>query len=119
MDVRIKRFDDADKSVELVKGLLEVIEIGGMVLGRAEYEPGWLWSRDVAGDATGTTLCQASHLGIVLEGENKVTMTDGTVYMLRPGDVFEIGPGHESEVVGDARYVSIHLSGIEQYIEKT
>jgi hypothetical protein len=118
-DVRIKRFDDAERSVELVKGLLEVIEIGGMALGRAEYEPGWRWSRDVAGDESGQTLCQASHLGIVLAGENKVTMADGSVHMMRPGDVFEIGPGHDSEVVGDVPYVSIHLKGIEEYIEGT
>lgn len=118
-DVTVKRFDDADKSVELVRGLLEVVEIGGMVLGRAEYEPGWLWSRDVAGDESGQTLCQSPHVGLVLQGENKVTMTDGSVYVLKAGDIFEIGPGHESEVTSDVNYVSIHLKGIEQYLEKT
>lgn len=75
---------DAEETAERVRGLLQVIEIGGMALGRAEYEPGWLWSRDVAGDETGETLCQASHVGIVLQGENKVTMADGTVRLHPP-----------------------------------
>lgn len=112
----IKRFDNPDRPIDLVNGSLQVVEIGGVVLGRAEYEPGWLWSRDVAGDE-GKALCSAAHVGLVLQGENRVTMADGTTVVMGPGDLFEIGPGHESEVVGNQNYVSIHLSGLDEYLE--
>ena len=111
----IKRFDQPDKIVEFEKGRLHVVELGGMVVGRAEYEPGWLWSRDVAGEE-GNALCSASHIGMVLDGENRVTMTDGTSMVMRAGDLFAIGPGHESEVTGSGDYISLHLMGVEEYL---
>ena len=114
--ITIKRFENGDRTVEFVKGRLHVVELGGIVLGRAEYEPGWLWSRDVAGDA-GNALCPASHVGLVLEGQNRVTMEDGTSVVMRAGDLFAIGPGHESEVVGIGDYVSIHLTGVDEYLK--
>ena len=42
-------------------------------------------------------------------------MDDGQVIDLGPGDLFEIGPGHDSWVVGDEPYVSIHLMGADTY----
>ena len=42
-------------------------------------------------------------------------MDDGRVVEVGPGDLFEIGPGHDSVVVGDERYVSIHFLGAEHY----
>ena len=42
-------------------------------------------------------------------------MTDGRVIEVGPGDLFEIGPGHDSVVIGDERYVSIHFLGASQY----
>jgi len=43
---------------------------------------------------------------------------DGGVWA---GDVFDIGPGHDSWVVGDEPYISIHLLGAEAYatVEKS
>jgi hypothetical protein len=35
--------------------------------------------------------------------------------MLTPGDLFEIAPGHDSWVVGDQPYVSLHLLGASGY----
>jgi hypothetical protein len=43
-DVDLKRFEAPDEVRVFEKGRLAVIRIGGMVLGRAEYEPGWRWS---------------------------------------------------------------------------
>jgi hypothetical protein len=114
--ITIKRFDRPDKTVEFVKGRLHVVELGGIVVGRAEYEPGWLWSRDVAGDAH-NAMCPASHVGLVLDGENRVTMQDGASVVMRAGDLFAIGPGHESEVVGEGNYASLHLTGLEEYLK--
>jgi hypothetical protein len=42
-------------------------------------------------------------------------MADGTEAELTPGDLFAIGPGHDSWVVGDEPYVSLHLLGASEY----
>lgn len=47
-----------------------------------------------------------------------VKMRDGTEVELRAGDCFAIGPGHDSWVVGDEPYVSLHLLGAGDYARK-
>jgi hypothetical protein len=112
--ITIMRFDDPDDRREFPLGRLDVLEAEGLTLGRAEYEPGWRWSEHV-GAGVGQTMCQTPHVGLVLEGRNRVVMSDGTTVDLGPGDVFVIGPGHDSWVLGDERYVSIHFLGADTY----
>ena len=40
---------------------------------------------------------------------------DGTVIEMRSGDIFYIPAGHDSWVVGDEPYVSLHIVGSEDY----
>jgi mannose-6-phosphate isomerase-like protein (cupin superfamily) len=42
-------------------------------------------------------------------------MDDGRIVDVGPGDLFMVPPGHDSEVVGEEPYVSIHLLGAESY----
>jgi hypothetical protein len=113
----IRRFDDPDERREFPLGTFALVEIGGMSLGRAEYQPGWRWSEHV-GAALGQAVCEVSHLGLVLSGHNRIEMTDGRVFEVGPGDLYEIGPGHDSVVVGDEPYVSIHLQGTDEYARR-
>ena len=113
----IRRFDAADERREFPLGHLDLVQIGGMTVGRAEYAPGWRWSEHV-GAAQGERSCQVAHLGLVISGHNRVKMDDGRVLDLQPGDLFEIGPGHDSWVVGDERYVSIHFMGATDYASR-
>ena len=108
-----RRFDSADERREFPFGQLDLIHIGGTTLGRAEYAPGWRWSEHV-GAAQGERSCQVAHVGLVISGRNRVQMDDGRVLDLGPGDLFEIGPGHDSWVIGSERYVSIHFLGADQ-----
>ncbi len=110
----IKRFDNADETRKFEKGIFEVVKLGGMALGRASYEPGWKWSKHVAPIA-GTESCQVEHVGMVVAGRVMVAMDDGSEFELAPGDLFYIPPGHDSWVVGDEPYVSIHLLGAADY----
>jgi hypothetical protein len=112
--VVIRRFDDPDEHREFPLGRFDLVQIGGMTLGRAEYEPGWRWS-DHVGAPQGKRSCDVAHIGLVLSGRNRIEMDDGRVLEIGPGDVFEIGPGHDSVVVGDEPYVSIHLLGADTY----
>ncbi|HEU4421558.1 MAG TPA: cupin domain-containing protein [Pilimelia sp.] len=114
MDLQIRRFDQPDESRSFEKGTFQLVVAGGMTLGRASYEPGWKWSEHI-GPTVGTPLCEVEHVGIVLSGRAAVRMADGTELVIEAGDVFAIPPGHDSWVVGEEPYVSLHLLGATNY----
>jgi mannose-6-phosphate isomerase-like protein (cupin superfamily) len=114
LDVILKRFDQPDEIRTFPKGKFELIQIGGMTIGRATYQPSWKWSVDV-GAALGTTMCQVEHVGMVVSGKATAAMEDGRIIEMRAGDVFHIAPGHDSWVVGNEPYVSLHFLGAEKY----
>jgi hypothetical protein len=114
LDVILKRFDQPDEIRTFPKGKFELIQIGGMTIGRATYQPGWKWSVDV-GAASGVTRCPVEHVGMVVSGKATAAMEDGRIIEMRAGDVFYIAPGHDSWVVGNEPYVSLHFLGAEKY----
>ena len=113
-DVVIRRFDKPDEHRTFEKGQFDLLQIGGMPIGQAVYEPGWKWSTHV-GAATGARYCDVEHVGIVIAGRNRIQMRDGREYDLGPGDVFYVAPGHDSWVLGDEPYISLHLAGAATY----
>lgn len=116
LDVILKRFEKPDLVRTFERGKFELVTLGGMTIGRATYQPGWKWSIHV-GAATGAKSCQVEHVGMVISGCATAAMDDGRVIEMRAGDVFYIGPGHDSWVVGDDPYVSLHFMGAEKYAE--
>lgn len=117
-EVILKRFEQPDEVRSFEKGRFEIIHLGGMTIGRATYEPGWKWSVHVgrASEAEfGVKSCQVEHVGMVISGRATAAMDDGRVIEMKPGDVFYIAPGHDSWVVGDEPYVSLHLMGAGDY----
>jgi mannose-6-phosphate isomerase-like protein (cupin superfamily) len=114
MELAIKRFDTADEVREFERGTFEVLRIGGMTIGRATYEPGWKWSLHV-GPLTGAASCKVEHVGMVVSGRAVAAMDDGGEILMKPGDVFAIPAGHDSWVVGDEPYVSLHFLGAGDY----
>jgi len=117
MDVMLKRFEQPDEVRTFEKGKFEIVRIGGMTIGRATYEPGWRWSAHV-GPATGASSCPVEHVGIVVSGRATAAMDNGAVTELHQGDVFHISPGHDSWVVGDEPYVSLHFLGADHYADR-
>jgi quercetin dioxygenase-like cupin family protein len=114
MDLALLNLSEPTESRTFDKGRFEVYAIGPATLGRATYEPGWRWSEHV-GAASGEQLCQVEHVGLVLSGAAAVRMEDGTETVMREGDFFHVPPGHDSWVVGDEPYVSLHIVGGERY----
>jgi quercetin dioxygenase-like cupin family protein len=114
MKIEIKRFDSPDETRLFEKGKFELVTLGGTTLGRATYEPGWKWSEHV-GPLSGERSCQVEHLGLVVSGRVTVRMDDGTQIELGPSSVFSVPPGHDSWVIGDEPYVSIHFAGAGEY----
>ena len=113
-DVILKRFEHPDEVRTFEKGKFELVHLAGMTIGRASYEPGWKWSVHV-GAAQGLKSCSVEHVGIVLSGRATAAMNDGRVIEMKAGDLFCIAPGHDSWVVGNEPYVSLHFMGAGEY----
>jgi hypothetical protein len=79
-EVILKHFETPDEIRTFDKGKFEIVNIGGMTVGRAT-----------------------------------AAMNDGSIVEMMPGDIFYIAPGHDSWVVGDAPYVSLHFMGAGEY----
>ena len=115
LDVVLKRFENPDEVRQFEKGKFEIVTIGGMTIGRATYEPGWKWSEHVSPIA-GTPFCEVAHVGMVISGTATAAMKDGQIHELGPGVIFYIPPiAHDSWVVGDEPYVSLHFLGADHY----
>jgi quercetin dioxygenase-like cupin family protein len=115
IDVILKRFESPDEVRVMQKGKFELVQIGGMTIGRATYEPGWKWSEHV-GPSVGATRCYVEHVGLVISGTATVAFDDGRVVELHAGELFHVPPiPHDSWVVGDEPYVSLHFLGAEHY----
>jgi quercetin dioxygenase-like cupin family protein len=114
-EVILKRFDTPDEIRAMALGKFEIVRIGGLTVGRATYEPGWKWSLHV-GPSVGATRCSVEHVGLVLSGKATAAFDDGKVIELRAGELFYIpAVPHDSWVVGDEPYVSLHFLGAEHY----
>lgn len=115
LDVILKRFENPDEKFEFENGKFEIVQLGGMTIGRASYEPGWRWSEHIRPMAE-TEFCEVEHIGMVISGRAMASMNDGEDVELKPGDVFYIPPEpHDSWVIGDETYVSLHFLGAEDY----
>ena len=115
IEVILKRFEAPDETRLMEKGKFEVVRLGGLTVGRATYEPGWKWSLHV-GPGLGQTRCPLEHLGLVLSGAATAAFDDGRVVELRAGDLFHIpAVPHDSWVLGDEPYVSLHFLGADRY----
>ena len=111
----LKRFEEPDEVREMPLGRFELVRLGGMTIGRATYQPGWRWSEHV-GRNLGQSRCQVEHVGLVLSGAATAAFSDGRVIEIRAGDVFYIPPEpHDSWVLGNQPYVSLHFLGAEHY----
>jgi quercetin dioxygenase-like cupin family protein len=114
LDVILRRFEQPDEVREMTKGRFEIVRLGGLSIGRATYQPGWKWSEHV-GPTAGATRCSVEHVGMVVSGVAAAALND-RVIELRAGELFYVPPTpHDSWVVGDQPYVSLHFLGTESY----
>ena len=115
LDVILKRFETPDETRIFEKGKLEIVRLGGMTIGRASYEPGWKWTEHVR-ELAGTEFCEVEHVGMVLSGRAMAAMQDGAEVELAAGSLFHVPAlPHDSWVIGDEPYVSLHFLGADQY----
>lgn len=114
MSIQVKRFEQPDEARRFPRGQFDLAQVRDITIGRASYDPGWKWSEHV-GRELGQRYCEVEHVGLVLAGRAAVQMKDGETKVLEPGDLFWVPAGHDSWVVGEEPYVSIHFVGAEHY----
>ena len=114
-EIILRQFDNPDETRTFEKGKFELIEISNMIIGKATYKPGWKWSTNVSPLAE-TKFCRVEHLGFVLCGSATVAFSKGETHILEKGDLFYVPPmPHDSWVIGDEEYISLHFLGTEKY----
>ncbi len=106
-----------DEVREFPLGKLELVQVGGVTIGRATFEPGWRWSTSLQPIAQ-TKSCEAPHFQYHVSGTLRVRMDDGTEFECKPGDVSLFPSGHDAWVVGDEPVVVVDWHGMVEYASK-
>ena len=109
-----KDFTFPDETRTFEKGKLELVNIGGGVVGRLTLDPGWRWSQHVKPIAR-TAWCEAPHFQYHISGRLHIVMSDGTELEAGPGEVTALPSGHDAWVIGDEPVVVIDWSGASNY----
>jgi mannose-6-phosphate isomerase-like protein (cupin superfamily) len=108
-DMELKNLSKPDELRELPNTKIEVVNLGGVTVMRATFQPGWKWSKCVK-PTVGTNSCEVSHVNYIISGHIMVAMDNGSQKEMGPGDVAVIPPGHDAWVVGDEPCVAIDFS---------
>ena len=106
--VESRNFESPDETRRPEKTTVEMVNLGGVTVGRATLEPGWRWSETIK-PIVGTDNCEVHHLGVVLSGQVHVVHSDGSEADIVAGDVYDIQPGHDAWVVGDEPAVAVEF----------
>jgi class 3 adenylate cyclase len=109
-----KNFGAPERTRDLGRGRMDVVDLDETAIGRMTLQPGWRWSTDVA-PKMGTKSCQIRHLGAAVGGHLHIVTEDGGEMDVRGGDAYEIPPGHDAWVVGDVPWEAIEYASARVY----
>jgi class 3 adenylate cyclase len=107
-------FAAADEERTFPHGRAQVVTLDESPVGRAVYEPGWRWTRDMPAIA-GTATCQLHHLGYSISGLMHVVTDDGQEMDIVPESIYEIPAGHDAWVVGDQPGVTVEWTSARTF----
>ena len=110
----LKRFSKPDEIREFPNGKLEIITVGGVIIGRATFFPGWQWSSSLQPIAK-TKSCEAPHFQYHVAGIIMVKMDDGTLLECHPGDISLLPSGHDAWVIGNEPAIVVDFQGMYDY----
>ncbi|MDQ6884889.1 MAG: cupin domain-containing protein [Candidatus Dormibacteraeota bacterium] len=108
--VHKKSLHSPDTTRKNARGKTDVVEVGGVTVGRSHFEPGWKWSEHVK-PAAKTDRCEVHHVGYIVQGRMRIAGTDGSEDDITAGDVYVIPPGHDAWTVGTETVILIDFRG--------
>ena len=115
--LEVKSFSNPDEVRTFDKGKLELIKVGGALIGRATFQPGWRWSESVKPVAK-TESCEAPHFQYQVSGTIRIKMDDGTERDVKAGEVALVPTGHDAWVVGNESVVVVDFQGMADYAKE-
>ena len=115
--IDVRGFSQPDEIRFFEKGRVELVSVGGVMVGKATFEPGWRWSTHVR-PIVNTESCEAPHFQYHVSGTLRVVTDDGEMRDLRAGDVSALGAGHDAWVIGDVPVVVIDFQGMMDYAKE-
>lgn len=112
--VERKDFAKPDEVRTFEKGKVELLKIGGGVIGRLTLQPGWRWSKHVKPIAK-TDWCEAPHFQYQISGRMRIHTSDGEEFEVGPGEVTSLPSGHDAWVIGNEPVVVVDWFGAVNY----
>jgi hypothetical protein len=113
----VKSFNKPEEVRNFPNGKVELVKVGGAMIGRAVFEPGWKWSTSVQ-PLVKTKSCEAPHYQYHVSGALKVVMDDGSEFECKAGDVSLFPTGHDAWVVGNEPVVVVDFQGMVDYAKQ-
>ena len=113
-----KSLNTPDEVRTFDKGKVELVQVGGAMIGRAIFQPGWKWSESVKPIAK-TESCEAPHFQYHVSGTLRIRMDDGTERDCKPGDISYLPSGHDAWVVGNEPVVVVDFQGMLDYAKES
>lgn len=110
----IKNFNNADETRDFPNAKLDLLNIGGAIIGKMVLQPGWKWSDSVK-PIVQTKSCEAPHFQYHVSGTLRVKMDDGTEFDCKAGDISVLPPGHDAWVVGNEQVIIVDFQGMKDY----
>lgn len=104
--IETRRFETPDERLDMKeRGGISIIKMDDGTSGmHAVFEPGWTWEADEKPLLGSPDSCPMRHIGYCMSGELVVRMIEtGKETRLKPGDFFDIPPGHDAYVDGQER----------------
>lgn len=104
--IQLRRFEQPDQLLDMKdRGGIAIVKMADGTAGmHAIFEPGWTWEKDEKPLLGSPASCPMRHTGYCIAGNLVVRMIEtGVETHIRPGDFFEIPPGHDAYVDGAAR----------------
>ncbi|HEX5015603.1 MAG TPA: adenylate/guanylate cyclase domain-containing protein [Candidatus Limnocylindrales bacterium] len=114
-----KNLNHPDERVAIGGIAADVVQLGDTAVSRNVFQPGAhcaLGGQRIAGNHRADRSCMAHHTGVLLDGQLHVEMDDGSTLDIGPNDVFDIPPGHDGWVIGDAPMRGINWSGVRTWL---
>jgi hypothetical protein len=113
-DLESKSLDAPEEERTFPNGSAGLVTVGGATIGVFRFQRGWRWSESVK-PIVKTDSCQNHHQGVVVSGRMHLVGDDGTEIDIRPGEAYNIPPGHDAWIVGDDEFVGYEFKSAGEH----